>query len=101
MTSLRHALDDYLAMRWSFGFRLKKPEVQLAKFVLFMQAKRATFITNVLVLDWAQQSLPVRNAPARRLMLVRGFARYLSAFDSRTEVPAENLLKCWPDRAHP
>jgi len=99
--SLRKALDDYLAMRRGLGFKLEEPEVQLAKFVIFMQRKRATFITPSLAIEWAQQSLSARNAPAKRLTVVRGLARYLSAFDPRTEVPGENLLKRWPDRARP
>lgn len=101
MKSLRGALDDYLAMRRGLGFKLEEPEVQLAKFVIFMQKKRATFITQSLAIEWAQQSLSARNAPAKRLTVVRGLARYLSAFDPRTEVPAVNLLKRWPDRARP
>lgn len=101
MKNLRHALDNYLAMRRSLGFKLEETEGQLAKFVLFMQTKRATFITNSLALEWAQQSRSSRNRPAKRLTMVRGLARYLSAFDPRTEVPRDNLLKHWPDRARP
>ena len=101
MKDLRHALENYLAMRRGLGFKLEEAETQLAKFVLFMQKKRATFITNSLALEWAQQSVSRRNAPAKRLTVVRGLARYLSGFDARTEVPAENLLRRWPDRARP
>ena len=101
MKDLRHALENYLTMRRGLGFKLEETETQLAKFVLFMRKKRATFITNSLALEWAQQSISGRNAPAKRLTLVRGLARYLSAFDARTEVPAENLLRHWPDRARP
>ena len=101
MKDLRHALDTYLAMRRGLGFKLEETETQLAKFVLFLQKKRAMFITNSLALEWAQQSVSGRNAPAKRLTMVRGLARYLSAFDARTEVPAENLLRRWPDRARP
>src|SRR5260370_31477298 len=98
---LRHALENYLTMRRGLGFKLEETETQLAKFVLFMRKKRATFITNSLALEWAQQSISGRNAPAKRLTLVRGLSRYLSAFDARTEVPAENLLRHWSDRARP
>jgi integrase len=99
--TFRDALDNYLTMRRSLGFKLEETEGQLAKFVAFMQRKRATFITNSLVLEWAQQSQSGRNRPAKRLTMVRGLARYLSAFDPRTEVPPDNLLKKWPDRARP
>ncbi len=53
MKSLRHALENYLTMRRGLGFKLEETETQLAKFVLFMQTKRATFITNSLALEWA------------------------------------------------
>lgn len=101
MKDIRHALENYLAMRRGLGFKLEETETQLAKFVLFLQKKRATFITNSLALEWAQQSVSSRNAPGKRLTMVRGLARYQSAFDPRTEVPAENLLRRWPDRARP
>ena len=39
---------------------------------------------------------PASTTPAKRLMAVRGFARYLSAIDPRTEVPPAGLVSRRP-----
>jgi len=55
-----------------------------------------------LALTWAQQ--PANAQPAywaRRLSFVRGFARYRSATDPRTQVPPYGLLPYRPRRAQP
>jgi integrase len=36
-----------------------------------------------------------------RLTIVRGFAKYLSAFDARSEVPPPDLVRRWSHRARP
>jgi integrase len=62
-----------------------------------LAAHRASFITAQLALNWAQQPATVQPATwARRLSFVRGFARYRSATDPRTEIPPDALL---PHRA--
>jgi integrase len=101
MKDLRKRLDDYLIMRRGLGFKLKRAGVELAQFVSFMVEKREAFITASLALEWAQQSLPARHEPANRLTVVRGFAKYLSAFDPRNEVPADDLLRRRSHRARP
>ncbi|PYS03275.1 MAG: integrase, partial [Acidobacteria bacterium] len=76
--------------------------VGLLDFVTFMQQHRASFITQQLALKWAQQPSTVQPAEwARRLSLVRTFARYRSATDPRTQIPAEGLLPFRPKRARP
>ena len=80
MTTLRKAVDEYLKMRRSLGFQLREAGVGLLDFVTFMQQHRASFITQQLALKWAQQPSTVQPAEwARRLSLVRTFARYRSA----------------------
>jgi integrase len=101
MKTLRNRLDDYLTMRRGLGFKLKRAGVELAQLVSFMVERRAEFITNSLALEWVQQSLPARHEPANRLSIVRGFARYLSAFDPRSEVPAHDLVRRCSHRARP
>ena len=44
---------------------------------------------------------PASTTPAKRLMAVRGFARYLSAIDPRTEVPPAGLVSGRPGRRVP
>ena len=101
MKTLQNRLDDYLTMRRGLGFKLKRAGVELAQFVSFMVERRAAFVTNSLALEWVQQSLPARREPVNRLTIVRGFAKYLSAFDARSEVPPPDLVRRWSHRARP
>lgn len=102
MTTLRKAVDEYLTMRRNLGFQLHDAGVGLLRFVTFMERHRASYITQQLALKWAQQPSTVQPAEwARRLSFVRTFARYRSATDPRTEIPAEGLLPFRPKRARP
>lgn len=95
MKTLRQALDEYLALRRSLGFKLRKEGVRLPKFLAFMQKKKAPHITTAVALEWALQAPGTE--PFSRVSMVRGFARYVAAFDARTEVPPVALL---PKRSH-
>ncbi|MEO8936645.1 MAG: hypothetical protein ABI277_09665 [Burkholderiaceae bacterium] len=87
MNTLRQALPEYLQLRRSLGFKLHDAGLLLPRFVAFLEDHDASHITSVLALAWAQQSASVQPAEwARRLSCVRGFARYRSATDARTEV---------------
>ena len=102
MNTLRQAVDEYLSMRRNLGFKLQETGKGLLEFVAFMEQRRAPYITQALALVWAQ--LPVNVQPvywARRLCYVRGFARYRSASDPRTQIPATGLLPFQPKRARP
>jgi integrase/recombinase XerD len=102
MTSLRSAVQEYLIVRRSLGFRLDAAGRLLLKFVAFMEAHRASVVTTALARAWAQQSPTVQPSEwARRLSIVRTFARYHQATDSRTEVPPDGLLPYRPKRARP
>ena len=102
MTTLRKAVQDYLALRRSLGFKLHKAGKALPAFVTFMEQQRASVITSQLALTWAQQPTTVQPAEwAYRLSMVRGFARHRSATDPRTEIPPDGLLPYRPKRARP
>jgi integrase len=102
MNSLREALSDYFELRRSLGFKLHDAWLQLPRFVSFLEQRGERRITGRLALEWAQQSSTVQPAEwARRLGFVRGFARYRSAIDSATEVPAVGLLPHRSKRARP
>jgi integrase len=93
MTPFRKAVDEYLAMRRSLGYKLIDMGYNLRHFVSFMQQQRASVITSKLALRWAVEPQDVLPAQwAARLSYVRSFARYWSAFDVRTEVPPAGLL---------
>ena len=96
------AVQQYLALRRGLGFKLHEAGKVLPKFVTFLERKHTSVITTRLALDWAQQSSTAQPAEwARRLSFVRGFARYRSATDPRTEIPPEGLLPYRPKRARP
>jgi integrase/recombinase XerD len=102
MSTLRRALGDYLAMRRGLGFKLRDAGRELLDFVKFMERQRGSYITHTLALAWAQQPSSVQPAEwARRLGSVRGFARYRSATDPRTEIPPQGLLPFRSKRARP
>src|SRR6185436_4996468 len=93
MTALRHLVQDYLVLRRALGYRLAREGMLLPKFVTFLEERRSPHITTALALAWASQ--PVEATPywtAKRLTMVRGFARYVSARDPRTEVPPVDLV---------
>ncbi len=93
MRSLRKSISEYLELRRSLGFRLKQAEWQLENFARFMRRRRAVHITTKLALQWAQQPASTDgNYLAARLGTVRSFARYRILSDSKTEIPASDLL---------
>ena len=102
MNALRKNLEEYITFRQKLGFKFVRDAIDLRTFVAFLEARQATFITQRLALDWA---LAIRTGKsmyrAKRLGLVRGFARYVSAIDPRTEVPADGLLCGKYERATP
>lgn len=102
MNTLREAVRQYLDMRRSLGFKLREASKGLIDFATFLEQHHASYITPTLALAWAQQ--PSKAQPAHwagRLGFVRGFARYRSATDPRTQIPALGLLPFQPKRARP
>jgi len=102
MNTLRQAVQDYLDLRRSLGFKLNEAGNALPDFVAFMDQHRAPYVTQALALEWAMQLSNVQPAQwAKRLSYVRQFARHRSAADPRTEIPAPRLLPFKPKRARP
>jgi len=102
MNSLRKAVEDYLAMRRSLGFKLRDMGYNLHHFVSFLEQQGSSVITTELALRWAQ--LPQNVQPAQwasRLSFVRTFARYWKATDPQTEIPPNGLLPYRAKRATP
>ncbi len=98
MNELRKSLEEYLAVRRKLGFKLQRTGKLLYDFVIFIEEEGVSFITAELSLRWATQSSGYQTAwSAQRLSIVRGFAKYQSVMDPRTEVPSQELL---PYRYH-
>ena len=102
MNTLRRDIHEYLNLRRNLGFKLQKDGKALLDFASFMEQHCASYITSALALAWAQQPVNVQSAHwAQRLSFVRGFARYRSASDPRTQIPPPGLLPFRPKRARP
>jgi integrase len=93
MSRLHDALMQYVEIRRAFGTKLTEPASTLAQFVAFLEREGASRITTALALQWAMAPQGVQRATwARRLSMVRGFARWLNALDPQTEVPPPGAL---------
>ena len=93
MTDLQTAVDDYIALRRSLGFKLAAHPRLLGDFVAYLEAAGAETVTTELAVSWAAR--PPDANPAwwsQRLGVLRGFAAHLRAFDPVTEVPPRGLL---------
>ena len=93
MKPLEQALDDYLRVRRSLGYKLREPEGLLRNFVAFLQAEDAPCITRELALRWATQPAKAQLSTwGVRLGIVRRFAIWHSATEPGTEIPPAGLL---------
>jgi integrase len=87
MNRLRPALRDYLTLRRDMGFKFQAEEKRLAKFVTFMEERRAPMITYKLAIEWATQPADRHATWTLRLTDIRGFARYLQGIGVKSEIP--------------
>ncbi|BFI70088.1 tyrosine-type recombinase/integrase [Yersinia pseudotuberculosis] len=102
MNTLREALEEYLQLRRSLGFKLHDEGLQLPRFITFLEERDITYITIGLAIKWAQHATSGQpNEWARRIGYIRGFARYRHADDIRTEVPPQGILPYKSGRAQP
>lgn len=93
MSGLAIFLDEYLRLRRALGFQLRDTGTGLRNFVLFAEREGASFITTDLALRWATEPTGVHSARyARRLAMVRLFAKYVNAQNPRSEIPPQGLL---------
>jgi len=92
MKSLNHHLDDYLRLRRQLGYKMDEAAALLRNFVRFAQQEGAAVIKSKLALRWAAQPNIKPTQSGCRLGMVRRFAAYVSAYDTRTEVPVQKLL---------
>jgi integrase/recombinase XerD len=94
MMALQEELDRYLRLRRSLGHDLSDAARLLPRFVNFLEGIGADFVSIDAALAWAQQpeASPGTTVWPRRIMAVRGFARYLAGLDPRTQVPPVGLV---------
>jgi integrase/recombinase XerD len=95
VSTLRAAAGDYLAMRRVLGFKLTTQGRHLMSFVRFCEDRGADRVVADLAIEWATRTSRGSSNEvyqARRLDVVRIFARHLQALDPATEVPPEDVL---------
>lgn len=93
MGAIRNSLIQYVAVRRALGTAFYEPALALGHFVDLLELEGAEFITIDLAMRWAMAPKLVERATwGRRLSQVRGVARWLSATDSRNEIPPTRLL---------
>lgn len=96
--SIRIRAEQYLAMRRSLGFTLRGEGRSLLEFADRLDYSGQPTVTVAAAAAWASEPDGITAARKRqRLAIVRGFARYLAAFDPDCQVPPPGLL---PGRAH-
>ncbi len=102
MNDLKKAARHYVKMRRSLGFKLRQAPGLLAEFIDFLEEQEVDYITIPLAVQWAQRQPKASPAAwAQRLTCIRGFARYRSATDPRTQIPPWGLLPFRFKRAQP
>ncbi len=95
MSGLRARAEEYLVMRRALGFKLETWGPRLMSFIAFCEEHDAATVTADLAVEWA--TTPARGSDheayqARRLDVVRIFARHLQALDPAAEVPPGDVL---------
>jgi integrase len=95
MSALRARAEEYLAMRRALGFKLTTQGRHLMSFIRFCDERAADRVTADLAVEWATRTTRGSGCEvyqARRLDVVRIFARHLRALDPATEVPPDDVL---------
>jgi integrase/recombinase XerD len=95
VSGLRARAEEYLVMRRALGFKLETWGPRLMSFIAFCEERGAATVTTDLAVQWA--TTPARGGDheayqARRLDVVRIFARHLQALDPAAEVRPGT---CW------
>jgi len=104
-TSLQARVEQYLVERRLLGFSLRTPAYSLRNFARHIQAvgHRGPLSVEVMT-DWARRDSHGSDDPhtwARRLKHLRSFARWLTQFEPRTEVPDYTIFGRIPERQAP
>jgi integrase/recombinase XerD len=104
VSALRAAAAEYLDMRRTLGFKLTTQGWHLMSFVSFCEERGADHVTADLAIEWATRTAKGSGDEvyqARRLDVVRIFARHLQALDPATEVPPGDVLSRRQGRVPP
>ena len=104
-TYLQAKVDDYLAERRQLGFELHSMEYALTSLASYAASSgHEGALTAELMTEWARLDKKQSHLPAtgaRRIEVVRPFARWLCQFEPLTEVPDESAFGPVPGRVAP
>ncbi|MGH7918423.1 MAG: tyrosine-type recombinase/integrase [Candidatus Dormibacteraceae bacterium] len=102
MSALGRHLDEYLRLRQMLGHDLADAHRLLPRFVKQLDDRGIDHVTIDAALEWSLgRDVPAGSTvPGRRMMAVRGFARYLSGIDPRSEIPPAGMVRI-PQRWRP
>jgi integrase len=96
-------VEEYLSLRRKLGYQLRIEGQQLLRFAKYVdELGYRGPITTDLALNWAR--LPKEAAPlcwARRLEVVRCFAKHRAIYEPETEIPPHGILGPAHRRPHP
>lgn len=102
MGTMRHAAEEYIALRRAMGFKLDKPGRLVLQFADYLDRLGTGQLSIDTSLTWARQ--PAQADPswwAYRLSAVRGFAAYLQPRIPGLQIPPADLLPLRTKRATP
>lgn len=104
-TDLQVKVDDFLAERRRLGFELHSMSYALASLASYAASGgHQGPLTADFMVEWARQDKTQLHTPgtgARRIELLRPFARWLCQFEPLTEVPDESVFGPVPGRVAP
>lgn len=101
-SSMHSLVRQYLHHRRSLGYALLHYDGHLRNFARFVEhVAPGAPLTIALAVEWATSVKALRPHQAKRLSIVRNFARFCSALDPRTQVPPTGLLGPNGDRIPP
>jgi len=92
---MKSLVQEYLGERRRLGFSLTISGSQLMAFARFADhSGHRGPLTCRIILDWVQGQIPLAEhiTWARRLEVIRPFAKYRARFDPRTEIPDAHLF---------
>ena len=102
MSRIQQAVTDYLELRRALGFELEREGTLLPEFAALVDAEGHGHISSNLALRWATQEFRASQRwGAKRLSMVRLFARHYRSIDTLTEVPSADLLPFKKQRQTP
>lgn len=104
MSALRTSAENYLVMRRKLGFKLTTQGAHLLSFVTFCEKRSIGHITADAAIEWATTTANDSASEvyqARRLDVVRIFARHMAPLDTSTEIPPDDVLSHRYLRARP